>query len=154
MSYRKIKKVPVQGNTERCKVLRCLWAKKLFSLLESGHKVINIDETWIPETDFRKYKWSKKGEQNTYPERVIGHRANLIVALSNDGEVYASITQCNTDADVYMMFLSRLASVLTKESPGWREKTVFTMDGAAYHKASRDIFKHLGLKVAISAPYR
>ena len=84
----------------------------------------------------------------------MGHRANLIAAVSTDGKVYASIIQCNTDTDVYMMFLSRLATVLTQESPGWREKVVFTMDGASYHKASRDIFKHLGMKVAISAPYR
>ena len=76
------------------------------------------------------------------------------MALSTDGEVYASIIQCNTDTDVYMMFMSRLAEVLTKESPGWRENTVFTMDGAPYHKSSKDIFKHLGMTVAISAPYR
>ena len=85
---------------------------------------------------------------------MVGHRVNLIVALSTDGAVYASILQCNTDTDVYMMFLSRLAAVLTKERPGWRENTIFTMDGAPYHKASREIFKHLGMKVAITSPYR
>ena len=84
----------------------------------------------------------------------MGHKVNLIAAVSTDGEVYASVVQCNTDTDVYMMFLSRLASVLTQEQPGWRDNTVFVMDGAPYHKSSRDIFKHLGMKVAISAPYR
>ena len=61
MSYRKIKKVPVQGNTERCKVLRRLWGQQLLELLESGKRIINIDETWIPETDFRRHKWGEKG---------------------------------------------------------------------------------------------
>ena len=85
---------------------------------------------------------------------MMGHKVNLIAAVSTDGEVYASVVQCNTDTDVYMMFLSRLASVLTQEQPSWRDNTVFVMDGAPYHKSSRDIFKHLGMKVAISAPYR
>ena len=116
--------------------------------------MINIDETWLPETDFRRRKWGKINEQNTMVEHVVGHRVNLILAVSTDGEVYASILQCNTNSEVYMMFLSRLASVLTKECPGWRENTVFTMDGAPYHKASREIFTHLGMKVAITAPYR
>ena len=84
----------------------------------------------------------------------MGYKVNMIAAVSTDGSVYASLLQCNTDTDVYMMFLSQLASVLTKEQPGWRENTVFTMDGAPYRKASRDIFKHLGMKVCISAPYR
>lgn len=84
----------------------------------------------------------------------MGHKVNLIAAVSTNGEVYASFLQCNTDKDVYMMFLSWLATVLTKEQPGWRENTVFVMDGAPYHKASRDIFMHLGMKVCISAPYR
>ena len=61
MSYRKIKKVPLHGNTERCKVLRFMWAQKLFEVLESGYKVINIDETWLPETDFRKFSWNFQG---------------------------------------------------------------------------------------------
>ena len=83
----------------------------------------------------------------------MGYKTNLIVAVSSDGEVWASLIQCNTDTDVMMMFMSRLASVLSSESSTWRQNTVFTMDGASYHKKSREIFKHLGMRVAISAPY-
>ena len=84
----------------------------------------------------------------------MSHKVNLIAAIGTDGSIYTSILQCNTDTDVYMMFLSRLATVLTQEQADWRQSTVFVMDGASYHKASRDIFKHLGMKVCISAPYR
>ena len=57
MSYRKIKRVPFQGNSERCKVLRFLWAKEFFSILERGERVITIDETWLPDTDYRSRQW-------------------------------------------------------------------------------------------------
>ena len=154
MSYRKIKRVPFQGNSERCKVLRCLWAKAFFDILKQGDRVITIDETWLPATDYRVRKWKKRGMLNTLNEAPMGYKVNLIVAVSTDGEVWASLTQCNTDTDVMMMFMSRLATVLSSESSNWRENTVFTMDGAPYHKSSRAIFKHLRIRVAITAPYR
>ena len=51
------------------------------------------------------------------------------------------------------MFLSRLSMVLTTESKGWRDSTVILMDGATYHKASKPIIEHLGLRVVLSAGY-
>ena len=84
----------------------------------------------------------------------MGYKVNMIAAISTEGEIYVSFLQCNTDTDVYMMFMSRLASVLTQEEPDWRSNTVFVMDGASYHKSSHEMFKHLGMRVAISAPYR
>ena len=134
--------------------MRCLFAQKFFEILENGKRVINIDETWLPSTDFRSRQWKKKGVINTLPDRPIGSRTNLIAAISSDGEVYAAICQANTDTDVMMMFMSRLALVLTSETSNWRNNTVFFMDGASYHKSSRIIFKHLGMNVMITAPDR
>ena len=91
MSYRKIKKVPFLGNTERCLVLRHIWARRFFEILDQGYRIINIDETWIPDTDFRSHQWKKRGLINTRPDRPIGSRTNLIVALCSDGEVYVSV---------------------------------------------------------------
>ena len=57
MRYRKLKRVPFQGNSERCLVTRMLYAKKMLSLLDEGKRIINIDETWLPSLDFRNMKW-------------------------------------------------------------------------------------------------
>jgi hypothetical protein len=56
MRYKKIKKIPFQGNSDRCLVLRQLYAKQLLGILNEGKRVINIDETWLPQTDFRNRK--------------------------------------------------------------------------------------------------
>jgi len=37
----------------------------------------------------------------------------MIAALDTDGKVYVSLTQFNTDSDVMLMFLSRLANQLS-----------------------------------------
>ena len=79
----------------------------------------------------------------------------MIAALSTDGHLYLSLTQFNTNNDVMLMFLSRLANVLSSESQNWREDTYWLLDNASYHRSS-DVRKHLlelGVKVILSGPY-
>jgi len=69
-------------------------------------------------------------------DRPLGHKVNIIVAVSSEGQVWLSQTQCNTDENVMMMFLSKLATAFTsKYGVGWRDQIVLVMDGASYHKS-------------------
>ena len=52
---------------------------------------------------------------NSVPEKTLGQKVNIITAMSSNGEVWIALTTCNTDTDVLMLFMTRLASVLTKE---------------------------------------
>ena len=85
MRYRVLKKVPFQGNSERCLVMRMRYAKKMLELLKQGVRVINIDETWLPHLDFRNKKWRLRGEQNTVSYKALSHRVNMIAALDTEG---------------------------------------------------------------------
>ena len=54
-----------------------------------------------------------------------------------------------------LMFLSRLAIVLSEEKKDWRDNTILLLDGAPYHK-SEEVRSHLiklGVKVVFSSPY-
>ena len=89
-------------------------------------------------------------------DKVLGHRVNMIVAVSSAGHTWLSLTQCNTDENVMMMFLSRLSQVFASEfKAGWRDRIIVLMDGAAYHRSAetRSCINHLGLQVVLSAPY-
>ena len=155
MRYRVLKKVAFQGNSERCIVMRMLYAKKMFELLNEGKRIINIDETWLSFLDFRGRKWRARGEKNTVSYKQLSHRVNMIAALDTDGRLYLSLTQFNTDSDVMLMFLSRLANVLTEERADWRDDTYWLLDNAAYHR-SREVRQHLlklGVKVILSGQY-
>ena len=68
---------------------------------------------------------------NSKTEKTLSQKINIIVAMSSDGEVWISLTTCNTDSNVLMLFMTQLASVLTKESPNWRDSTVFLFDGVS-----------------------
>ena len=155
MRYRVLKKVAFQGNSQRCLVMRMLYAKKMFELLQDGKRIINIDETWIPGLDFRNKKWRARGEQNTVSYKALAHRVNMIAALDTEGRLYLSLTQINTDSDVMLMFMSRLANLLTQEDSTWRENTYWLLDNAPYHR-SREVREHLlklGVKVILSGQY-
>ena len=134
MSYRVIKRVPYHGNSERCKVLRMFYAKEMLTHLQNKVRCINIDESWIPHLDFRSKMWRQRGVNNTHSVKSITFKVNMIVAVDTEGNVYSSLTQFNTDSSVMLMFLSRLAQQLTKETPDWRENTIFIFDNASYHK--------------------
>ena len=71
LSYRKVKPIPYAGNSERSKVLRSLYAQRMLQIYESGMRVINVDESWIPEADFRKRRWKRRGMINSRTEKAL-----------------------------------------------------------------------------------
>ena len=135
--------------------MRCLYGQTILNVLKDGYTVINIDQTWLSQADFRYFKWCAKGESNSLPVKGMSPRISMIAAISTTGKLYVSLTQVNTDSDMIMLFIGYLVRTLVREDPDYRKKTVFLLDGAAYHKSreTRSYFDHLGLKLMISAAY-
>ena len=131
LSYRKIRRVPFSGNSERNLVLRSLYAQKMINVYHSKRRVINVDESWIPAADFHYKSWKRRGMLNSAPEKALIQKINIICAISTDGDVWIALTTCNTDSNVLMLFMTYLASALTKETPDWRASTVFLLDGVS-----------------------
>ena len=57
LGYRMAKKVPIQSNSERCLVLRQQYALKMLELLSGNDRLINIDESWVNDTNFTRKMW-------------------------------------------------------------------------------------------------
>ena len=128
----------------------------MLQIYSEGTHVVNIDESWVPVTDFRNHCWNRSNGNNSMPEQAMGHKVNLICAVSSEGFVWLSLTQCNTDENVMQMFLSKLAAAFTQQYGfGWRERIVVLLDGASYHRSNetRRCIQFLGMKVVLSAPY-
>ena len=67
--------------------------------------------------------------RNTAPDKLFSQKINIITAMASDGEVWIALTTRNTDSEVMMLFMTHLASKLTKEYRDWRSSTVFLLDG-------------------------
>ena len=111
----------------------------MIDIYHSKRRVINVDESWIPAADFHYKRWKRRGMLNTAPEKTLTQKVNIICAMSTDGDVWIALTTCNTDSNVLMLFMTHLASALTKEAPDWRASTVFLLDGVSA-VAHADVF--------------
>lgn len=136
MRYRKVKPVPYRGNNPQSMILRQKFAQKMLELLDGADTIVNVDESWLNQTDFRNRKWRVRGATNSVKRMQLSARISVIAALSTNGDLFLSLTQVNTDSTMISMFLYHLSSKLGALDPHWRKSTVFLLDGAAYHRSS------------------
>ena len=92
MGYRQAKTVPIQGNSERCLVLRQQYALRLLPLLESGKRIINVDESWINQTRFLRRMWVPSDAAGSITDKQVAPRISLLVALDTDGKMWCALT--------------------------------------------------------------
>ena len=155
LGYRRARQVPIQGNSERCLVLRQQYSLKMLALLEEGTRIINVDESWLNDTNFTRKIWCPADAPATITQQSVTPRLTLIAALDTEGRVYFTLTHANTDSDVLLAFMKHLMRQLDSEDPDWQEKTVFLLDGARYHTGEemREYFRKLQVQVMYSGPY-
>ena len=55
-------------------------------------------------SDFRRRKWQAKGSSNSIARKLMVPRISMIVAMDTDGNVYQSLTQCNSNSKMMELF--------------------------------------------------
>jgi len=64
----------------------------MLELLLNDWNVINIDESWLNETNYTRMMWSPPYAPNTVTSKSITPRLALIAALDTNGKVYYSLS--------------------------------------------------------------
>ena len=136
-------------------MLRQQYALVSLGLFRNQKIVLNFDETWVPQMDFRRMKWRAPGSTNSVPMKMVAPRISLVVAIDTLGNMYACFTQANTDSKVMGLFIRELVKRLDADRPTWRENTVWLHDGARYfnNTSIQAVLKSLRIPIVISAPY-
>ena len=155
LGYKKVSPVPVQANSERCLVLRQQYALRVIDQLELGVRVINVDESWVNQTQYNRRSWKPSDGPTTVTLNKIKPRLSLIAALDTDGKVYFALLHANTDSDIMVLFLTHLFRQLDVEDPGWISRTLILLDGAKYHTSEQctAYLRASGARVMYSGPY-
>ena len=60
LRFGKVKRIPNNANTLRNLHMRQQFGKKMLDLLSSGKRILNVDETWIGQTNFSRREWRSK----------------------------------------------------------------------------------------------
>jgi hypothetical protein len=127
----------------------------MLDLYNADKIILNIDESWVGESDFRRMKWGPRRSTNSMRERVIAPRVTLIMAHDSNGELFMSLSQSNTDNLFFQLFLKHLVELLDVKRPSWRATHVFLLDGAGYHTQDETLEQIVRLKIPVifSGPY-
>ena len=153
--FKPIKKIPFLGNSKRCLLLRQHYARFMIDQLQTKCRIINVDQTWIGDTNYTRRRWRFRNQVNTVCDKRVNPRISMLMAISTEGRLYCALTQVNTDHDVFCLFISMLAKKLTSEDRNWKGNTLLLCDGARYQTCSESIrhMKAQGFLVCITAPY-
>ena len=81
MGYKKKKAISWQANSPKNLILRQQFADHFLKLNLYEKLIINIDETWIGQTDFRRRKWTFLHQPDSVPFKRVQPRISLIAAL-------------------------------------------------------------------------
>ena len=78
----------------------------------------------------------------------------MIAALDIHGSVYISVLQVNTNTDIMLCFLSKLATILQREDAQFRETCCIVLDGSAVNRNPlvKAHLVNLGIDFMISSP--
>ena len=63
-----------------------------------GKTIINVDETWLGMSDFRRMKWTFRDRPDSVPKKMVLPRISMITGLDTKGEVYISLLQANSNS--------------------------------------------------------
>ena len=150
------KLIPKHGNSEWSLVLRQQFAIKLLRLMESGKKILNVDETPIGDSNFPLKSWQWSSKPVNARQNIINPRITMIVGIDTTGGLYYSLMQANSNDETMRLFLYRLVEELDRKEKGWRKTIVVQLDGAAWHlsNATLGLLKRLNVPTIISGPYQ
>ena len=125
--YKKFKTDSIQANSERCLVERQQYAVHMFRLIQEGKVIYNIDESWIDQMNFTRQHW-RPVHFATEGMKQVSPRISLIACVGSDGSSYYSLTQVNTNENVFCTYLTWLVRRLHSQDRDWRDKCVFLLE--------------------------
>lgn len=91
MRFRRVKAVSMHANSSKNLILRSVFAQELIRLLAAGKIIINVDETWLGMSDFRRRKWQTPGSTNSVAQLQMTPRISMIAGLDSRGQIYLSL---------------------------------------------------------------
>ena len=114
LKYKKIVPISFQGNSDKNKILRQQFAQTFLDVDISKKTIINIDESWIGKSDFRRFSWTRRGVINSVPQKQVQPRISMIAGLDTNGRIYLSLYQANSNTSLMELFFSNLILLLDK----------------------------------------
>ena len=76
--------------------------------------VINVDETWLGMSDFRRMHWRPIDRNYSVKTKTVVPRISMIVGVDKLGNIYLCLTQSNSNKSMMGLFMEKLVLKLDK----------------------------------------
>ena len=133
-------------------ILDCLcFIKIIQKCMKLGFRLIFLDESKIETTNNHYRCWRYKNE-TIYFGNKKNEKSNLLLAIEEDKVIHYSLTQENTNSEIFLEFMKELVKKLKLHQTN---KYILIMDNLSSHKKGNVIkfFVDEKLNVLFNAPY-
>ena len=120
LGWRPVKNLAQTSNTPRSLILRQKYAEMMISLYEAGHRIINVDETWVNDLNYCRRVWRLKGANQTLKKIPVYPNLSMILAIDTFGNSYFSLSHARTDSETFCEFIHFLCERLNEKEVGWK----------------------------------
>ena len=118
LRFRRLTHLAAATNSDRVLVLRQQYAVQMVKLLESGVRVVNIDESLLKKTSFQVKTWGNKHHSKYSLGSTLNPAISLIATIDTEGTVFFSVSTVNTNTSVMRLFLNELRTKYTARDGG------------------------------------
>ena len=91
----------------------------MFELLIKGKRIINVDESFIDQSNYTRRSWSHKQYRGSVKSTNMKESLKIFATLDTDGNVLFALSHANTNQDTFMLFMRHLVQHLDQEQFGW-----------------------------------
>ena len=92
LKYTKLRKGNHVRNCDRSLILRKKFAYHMLRQIEKGVRIINVDETVVGSSNFKRSEWCKQYDSSVSDQRLIQPRLVLVTAIDTDGRSYIALS--------------------------------------------------------------
>ena len=118
LKYRRLKPVKETHNHPLVLTERKNASEIMISLIRDGRVLVNIDETVISQTTFHSKVWSSGKEGFAPKENRWRDSLKLIAAIDTEGRLFYSVSENNSNMQMFSTFLRQLVSHYERLLPG------------------------------------
>ena len=100
MRYKRVQEISWKANDPKNLVLRQQFAQAFLKIDLHSKIILNVDETWLGMSDFRRRKWTFMDRPDSVKKKQVQPRVSMITGLDTRGSLYISLVQANSNSSV------------------------------------------------------
>ena len=126
---------PANIDSFRFSLIRMLHSLELINIWEEDTLFININEVLFSNKTKQEYSWVPKGKWGKIGNILFSGSKSLIVAITSNGDWFATYLLWNNNSDVFIEFMKKLILWIKLDLHYDLKKTIIILENLRVHKS-------------------